>query len=202
MPPWKSETGYGEFVGQQPLTGTEIDLIQSWVDQGRLEGDARDLPPAPRWTDAWQLGKPDLVVTLARPYTLPAGGTDVFRNFVIPVPVSGTRFVRAVEFRPGNPRVVHHANILIDPTPTSRQLDEQDPEPGYQGLVALSAAYPDGHFLAWTPGALEPGSDVVVETHIQASGSPETLQPSIGFYFGNTPPVRTPYMLRLSRQSI
>jgi tetratricopeptide (TPR) repeat protein len=214
MPPWKAEPGYGEFVGQHPLTSTEIDLIQSWVDQGRLEGDPRDLPPAPQWTDTWQLGKPDLVVTLARPYTLPAGGTDVFRNFVIPVPVSVTRFVRAVEFRPGNPRVVHHANILIDPTPTSRQLDEQDPEPGYQGLVPLSAAYPDGHFLAWTPGQvapllpgalawrLDPGTDLVVETHMQPSGRPETVQPSIGFYFGSDPPVRTPYMLRLSRQSI
>src|ERR1700694_3340813 len=94
MPPWKAEPGYGEFVGQQPLTNTEIGLIQSWVDQGRLEGDPRDLPPAPQWTDTWRLGKPDLIITLPRPYTLRAGGTDVFRTFVIPVPGSGTRFVR------------------------------------------------------------------------------------------------------------
>jgi tetratricopeptide (TPR) repeat protein len=172
------------------------------------------LLPAPQWSDTWQLGRPDLIVTLPRPYTLRAGGTDVFRTFVIPVPGSGTRFVRGVEFRPGNPKVVHHANILIDPTPTSRQLDEQDPEPGYEGLVPLSAAYPDGHFLAWTPGQvtpllpkglawrLEPGTDLVLETHMQPSGKPELVQPSIGLFFGSDPPERTPYMLRLSRQSI
>jgi tetratricopeptide (TPR) repeat protein len=215
MPPWKAEAGFGgEFVGQHPLTTSEIDLIQAWVDQGSLEGEPRDLPPAPQWSDTWQLGKPDLIVTLPRPYTLRASGTDVFRTFVIPVPVSGTRFVRGVEFRPGNPKVVHHANILIDPTPASRQLDEQDPEPGYEGLVALSAAYPDGHFLAWTPGQvtpllpkglawrLEPGTDLVVETHMQPSGKPELVQPSIGLFFGSDPPERTPYMVRLSRQSI
>src|SRR5712691_974674 len=87
MPPWKAEPGYGEFIGQRSLTGAEIDVIQLWVDQGTLEGNPRDLPPTPRWTDEWQLGKPDLIVTLPRPYTLRAGGTDVFRTFVISVPV-------------------------------------------------------------------------------------------------------------------
>ena len=45
MPPWKAEPGYGgDFVGQHPLTGDEIDLIQRWVEQGAVEGDRRDLP--------------------------------------------------------------------------------------------------------------------------------------------------------------
>ena len=130
----------------------------------------------------WQLGKPDLVVTLPQPYTLPAEGTDVFRIFVLPIPVETARFVRGLEFRPGNPKVVHHANIRIDTTPASRRLDEADPGPGYDGLIARSATYPDGHFLGWTPGQvapllpndlawrLEPNTDLVVELHMQPSG--------------------------------
>ena len=111
----------GPFVGQHPLTDAEIALIRAWVDEGAVEGDPRAVSAARRnWTEGWQLGKPDLVVTLPPPYTLPPEGTDAFRIFVLPIPVDGVRFVRGIEFRPGNPQVVHHANIRIDTTPTSR----------------------------------------------------------------------------------
>jgi tetratricopeptide (TPR) repeat protein len=215
MPPWKAEAGYGaEFVGQHPLTAGEIGVIQRWVDEGALEGDPGDLPSPPRWVEGWQLGQPDLIVTPSDAYTLPASGTDVFRIFVIPLPIDAPRYVRGVEFRPGNPRVVHHANMRIDRTPTSRLLDENDPAPGYEGLMARTAQYPDGHFLGWTPGQvapllprnlawrLDPGTDLVVQLHMQPSGKPELVQPTIGLFFGGEPPVRSPAMLRLGSQGI
>ena len=151
---------------------------------------------------------------LEKPYTLPPEGTDVFRIFTIPIPTDRVRFVRGLEFRPGNPNVVHHANIRVDPTPASRRLDDADPGPGYDGVIARSADYPDGHFLGWTPGQvapllpkelswrLEKNTDLVAELHMQPSGRPETVSPSVGLYFGDVPPTRTPAMLRLGRQNI
>jgi tetratricopeptide (TPR) repeat protein len=214
MPPWRAESEYGGFIGQHPLTDAEIDVIQQWFAQGATEGDPHDLPPAPKLTEGWQLGKPDLIVRLPEPYALRADGTDVFRIFVIPLPVDTVRYVTGLEFHPGNDRVVHHANIRTDRTPTSRHLDEDDPAPGYDGLIARTAMYPDGHFLGWTPGQvapllpkglawrLDPGTDLVVEIHMQPSGKPEDVQPSIGLFFGSDPPERTPIMLRLGRQGI
>ncbi|MBI3402489.1 MAG: tetratricopeptide repeat protein [Acidobacteria bacterium] len=214
MPPWKSEPGYGEFIGHQPLSDAEIGVMQQWVADGAPEGDPRDLPPPPQWTEGWQLGKPDLVVTLPQPYVLRADGTDISRVFVLPVPVRTMRYVKGLEFRPGNPKVVHHANIRIDRTPASRELDDQDPAPGYDGLLSHSAVYPDGHFLGWTPGqvapllpkglawSISPGTDLVVEVHMKPTGRAEVVEPSIGLYFGDDPPERTPAMLRLGRQSI
>ena len=214
MPPWKSEPGYGEFIGHRHLSDAEIGVIQQWLADGAPEGDRRDLPAAPQWTDGWQLGTPDLIVTLPRPYVLQPDGSDVSRVFVLPLPVGSMRYVRGLEFRPGNQRVVHHANIRIDRTPASRQLDDQDPAPGYDGVLSHSAVYPDGHFLGWTPGQvapllpkglawrLAPGSDLVVEVHMKPSGKTERVEPSIGLYFGDDPPERTPAMLRLGRQSI
>lgn len=233
MPPWKVDPADGPFVGQKPLTAREIDLIQRWVSSGGSRhpsasavekpaaGTARPLPSrddrerasTPR-APAWQLGRPDLVVTLPEAYTLQADGTDVFRIFVLPLPVDGERYVRGLEFLPGNPKVVHHANIRIDRTRASRALDDADPATGYSGLIARSAEYPDGHFLGWTPGQvapllppdmswrLQPPSDLVVEVHMQPSGRPEAVRPSIGLYFGDRPPTRTPVMLRLGRQDI
>ena len=214
MPPWKADPSDGPFVGQHPLSEGEIQLLRDWADAGAPEGDPHDAPRPRRWAEGWQLGTPDLVITLPRPYTLPPDGTDLFRIFTIPIPTDRVRFVRGLEFRPGNPKVVHHANIRVDPTPASRRLDEADPAPGYDGVIARSAGYPDGHFLGWTPGQvapllppdlswrLEPHTDLVAELHMQPSGKPEAVAPSVGFYFSDTPPTRTPAMLRLGRQSI
>src|SRR5438067_2764421 len=214
MPPWKSEPGYGDFIGHRPLTDGEIRVLQRWLEDGAAEGDPADLPTPPQWTDGWQLGIPDLVVALTQPYMLAAEGTDVSRVFVLPIPIERMRYVRGVEFRPGNAKVVHHANLRIDRTPASRVLDEQDPAPGYDGLLSHSAVYPDGHFLGWTPGQvapllpkglvwrLAPGTDLVLEVHMKPSGKAEVVEPSIGLYFSSDPPERTPAMLRLGRQSI
>ena len=214
MPPWKADPDNGPFVGQHPLTETEIATIQQWIDQGAVEGDA-PAPPSPRqWTEGWQLGAPDMVVSLPQPFTLQAEGTDVFRIFVVPLPVDRLRFVRGLEFRPGNPKVVHHANIRIDRSGASRALDDADPAIGYTGLIPRAAQYPDDHFLGWTPGQVAPllppefawrldrGTDLVLEVHMQPNGKTELVQPSIGLYFGARAPTRTPAMLRLGRQSL
>ena len=214
MPPWKADPVPGGFAGQPRLTQEEIDLIQRWVEEGAIEGNPRDTPEQPRIAEGWQLGQPDQVVSLAEAYELPAAGIDVFRIFVMPVPVDRPRYVRGLEFRPGNPKVVHHANVRIDRTPQSRRFDEADRAPGYDGLIARSAGYPDGHFLGWTPGQVAPllpkglawrldrGADLVVEIHMQPSGKAETVLPSIGLFFSDEPPERTPTMIRLGRQSI
>lgn len=213
MPPAKAEPGSGDFIGQARLRSEEIALIQAWVRGGAVEGAAADLPRAPVLNAGWQLGVPDLVVPMPE-YSLPASGVDVFRIFVVPIPTSALRFVRGFEFRPGSASVIHHANIRVDRTPSSRRLDAEDPTPGYEGLLSHSATYPDGHFLAWTPGQaapllpkglawrLEPNTDLVVELHLQPTGKAEVIQPTIGFYFGTDPPVRTPAMIRLGRQDI
>lgn len=213
MPPWKVEPGVSHFVGQDPLTDAQIALIDRWVANGTPLG-AGPAPPAPVMTDGWLLGKPDLIVKPSRPFTLQAQPTDAFRIFAIRLPVSKRTYVRGIEFHPGNATVVHHANIRIDRTAATRQLDDADPLPGYDGLMPRSAEYPDGHFLGWTPGqvaplvspdlswALEPGSDLVVQLHLQPSGAVEQVLPEIGLYFSDRPPSRTPTILRLGSQAI
>jgi Flp pilus assembly protein TadD len=212
MPPWKPEPEAARLLGERRLTDDQMHTLDQWVRDGTPEGAASDLPAPPQWNGAWQLGPPDLIVDLPE-YVLPPGGADVFRNFVVRVPGAAARYVRGLEFRPGN-RAVHHANIRIDPTPASRQLDDADPAPGYEGPILKSADYPDGHFLGWTPGQITPlapaglawqidaGSDLVVQLHLQPTGKAERIQPSIAFYVTADAPVRVPTMVRLGRQNL
>ena len=215
MPPWMPDAGYGEFAEERRLTADELETIQDWVKQGAREGNPADLPPAPNFTKGWQLGEPDLVLTMPAAFNLKADGKDVYRNFVIPIPLKDAQFVRAYEFRP-NSRVVHHAFMFIDGTPTSRILDEKDPEPGFEGMRSLpeTAQFPEGHVLGWQPGRLprqvpegmswklEPGADLLVQVHLQPSGKPEPIQCSVGLYFTDDAPRRRSFMLDLNSWEI
>ena len=217
MPPWKPEPGKGDFEGERRLTDLELLKIQQWVRSGAIEGDPSDLPPRPAamtTADGWRLGTPDLIAAMPEPYTVKADGGDVFRTFVIPIATDTPRYVRAMEFKAGNARVVHHANFGIDRTRSSRVLDQRDPEPGYTGGMVPDARYPEGHLLGWTPGQaphpvspgtqwrLEPGSDLVLQLHLQPTGKPEALQVSVGLFFTADPPTRTPVGLRLGSETI
>lgn len=215
MPPWLPESDPDEFINQRTLTAEQLGIIEQWVAEGAVEGDPGDLPSLPKWEEGWQLGPPDVIATLPEPYTLPADGFDVYRNFVIPVPFDERAFVRTVEIRPGNPKVIHHAVMMIDRTPSSRELDAQDEEVGFGGgMSAGQARLPDGHFVGWTPGKttppgregmawlLTPGTDIVLQLHMRPTGKPETVQPSIGLYFADKKPALFPYALVLRNKDI
>jgi Flp pilus assembly protein TadD len=212
MPPWKPDPDFRHFEGERRLEPAEVDLIRQWVEADTPEGDPRDLPPMPPFADGWQLGKPDLVIAMPEAYTVPAEGGDLFRNFVLPFPSNERRYVQAIEFRPGNARVVHHARILLDESGELRRRDADDPGPGFDGMEAPGAHFPDGHFLGWAPGKmarreavawpLEMRSDFIVQVHLKPTGRPETLRASIGLYFTNRAPASQPVLLRLGSRTI
>lgn len=211
MPPWKPAPGFGEFRGSRRMTDQEIGIIERWVQDGMPPGS-----PAPTTAAIsdreWERGRPDLVLELPA-YELQPGGRDVFRNFVVTVPDGPTRIISGMQFRPGN-RAVHHANIRIDATAASRRLDAADPTPGYEGIIARSADFPDGQFLGWTPGQVAPvlsdatswrlpgGADLVVQLHLRPTGATERIAPRIGLYFGERAPAQSPTMLRLGKQDL
>jgi tetratricopeptide (TPR) repeat protein len=214
MPPWKPEPGHGRFQGERRMADADIAAFERWAAHGMLRGDPADVPPQAAWPDAWQLGTPDVVVQMPDAYVLPAQRRDVFRTFVIPIGLKAPVYVRAVEFLPGNPRAVHHANIKIDRTRLSRRRDDAEPGAGYEGGGSREARFPDGMFLGWTPGQspraspegmswrLEPDSDLVVELHLMPGEEPQPVRVRVGLFLTDERPSRTGYMLRLGRQDI
>ena len=197
MPPWKAESGFGDFLDERRLNDKEIDTIADWAHAGAPEGDPKDLPPTPKFPDGWQLGKPDLVLEAPGSFDIPAGGKDLFRCFVIPIPIDATRTVAAVEFRPGNRKVVHHALFFLDSSGAARRKDEADPGPGYASFGG-PGILPTGSLGGWAPGAmprklpdgmgkiLRKGSDLVLQVHYHPDGKAEADKSSIGLYFTKT----------------
>lgn len=211
MPPWLPEPQKLKFADELRLPDAEINLIRRWVEGGASEGSPADLPPEPKFVEGWRLGEPDLILTASKPLTLPPQGTDTYWNFIFPVPIQETRWVKAIEIRPGDKRYVHHANILVDRSGSSRKR-ESEPGAGFGGMeirIESQVFDPDSHLLFWKPGtvpAVEPegmalrldkGTDLILNTHLQPSGKPEVIQPSIGLYFTPHPATKLPMLLQL-----
>lgn len=198
MPPWKAERGFGSFLNERQLSDADVKTLVDWAEAGAPEGEGKS-PKPPRFTEGWQLGKPDMVLDLPR-YTIPAEGADIYRCFVIPLKFEG-RWVDGIEFRAGNRRIVHHALYFLDPSGKARERDASDPEPGYGDGAGLGFV-PFFSLGGWAPGtmpyrmpkgvakAMPGGVDFVVQMHYHPSGKVETDQSRIGVYFAKRPPKR------------
>lgn len=211
MPPWLPEPQELKFADELRLSDEQIALFRKWVEQGAMEGNPADLAPAPQFVSGWQLGQPDKIIQAEKPYTLPANGFDMYWNFIFRAPVDRTRWLKAIEIRPGDKKVVHHANILVDRDESARR-QEKEPGAGFAGMelkIQSEAFDPDSHFLFWKPGTvprpepdgmslrLDKGNDLVLNIHLQPSGKPEKIQPSLGLYFTDKPATLFPLLLQL-----
>jgi hypothetical protein len=200
MPPWKAEPGVGHFADERRLTEKQIALIKDWAKNGAPEGAAADKPPLPKFPEGWLAGKPDAVLK-TQPFSVTADGNDVFQCFVIPLDFGGDKFVRTVEFHPGNKKIVHHALFFLDTSGQARKLDAATPEPGYPCFGGPRVAI-SGGLGGWAPGAtpeplpagvshpVEKGTDLVMQIHYHPSGKPETDQSAIGLTFTEEVPVK------------
>ncbi len=211
MPPWLPEAGYGDFKEERRLTDSQIHVIQEWVKQGAPAGSPARGAPSPTFASGWQLGQPDLVLRTARPYTVPAEAGETFWNFILPVPITTTRWVKAIEIRPGNPQVFHHANIVLDRSHAARR-HEASPGSGFPGMDIIfeeETFDPDGHFLSWKPGSdpvvepdgmawrADPGMDLILNVHLKPTGKTETVSPVVGLYFTDKPQTRFPMLVQM-----
>lgn len=196
MPPWLPSAP--RFRNERKLTAAEIAILAQWAASGTPQGNLRETPPPPRFTEGWQLGKPDLEAQTAAPFDIPADGPDLYRCFAIPAPAAEDHYVRAIDIQPGNRKVVHHALLFQDITGTARRRDTGHGYPCFGTPGFLPARGLGG----WTPGSLpfqtpadipellNGRADLVLQVHYHPTGKPETDRTRIAIYFSDRKPSR------------
>ena len=118
MPPWgafstdECQPRLG-FKDDLHLTDAELELLARWVDEGMNAGDEADAPPPATFATPG-LAKPDLVLQPKNAFVA-SGGEDQIRCFVLDPGQAIPSFVSGIDFVPGNPEVVHHAILYVDP---------------------------------------------------------------------------------------
>jgi mono/diheme cytochrome c family protein/peroxiredoxin len=199
MPPWKASPHFGlKFRDERTLSEAQIATVVAWAEHEAPEGNPADLPPPVKFRDDWQLGTPDLVVDIGADYAVPASGEDIYRCFVVPTRLEKDRYVSAVEYQPGNRRVVHHILAFVDTSGKARERDQADPGPGYSCFGGPGEPI-HGGLGGWAPGnlprrlddgvgrSLPRQSDIIIQVHYHPQGKPETDRSRIGLYFARKP---------------
>lgn len=194
MPPWHPVPEFGDFRNKRRLSVDQIEILRQWVEDGLPEGDDDDLPDLPEFPSGWRLGRPDLVLRMPEAFELGPDGRDVHQHFVLRTGLNARRMVEAIEFRPGNAAVVHHASFYVDTSGAARRLAAALPDVGY-GSFAGPGFDNSGALRSWLPGMspqklpdgygrlLPANSDIVIEIHYRRTGKPETDRSTLGLHF-------------------
>ena len=128
MPPWHIDrtVGIKEYKDDPSLSDAEISTIVRWVDGGAPAGNLAELPKAPTFPsdDQWSIGTPDLIVS-APAYNVKANMADWFGSFYVDSGLKEDRWIKAIEVKPGDKRVVHHTIVY----------SQQDVEEDLKALV-------------------------------------------------------------------
>ncbi len=206
MPPWKPQPGFGEFRDAFYLTDEQIQLIARWVDEGAPAGDLSKAPKPPKFSKGWYYGEPDLIVEMPQEYELQGVGGDEYRYFVIPVELPENKVIVGIDIQPGNREIVHHANMFVDVSGRARQLDAEDPEPGYSNFGG-TGFIPMMMLGGWVPGmrpirlhdqhavALPRRFDLVMQVHYFNRGKKEKDRTRVGLYLKDRQPDHKPVQL-------
>ncbi len=197
MPPWLPSEP--EFAHARRLTAAQISTLARWAASGAAEGNPAETPAPPVFRDGWQLGKPDLIARMRTAFAVPAEGPDLYQCFPLPSPAGPNRWVRALDIRPGNPKVVHHALLFQDITGTAWKRNNGAGYPCFGTPGFLPARGLGG----WTPGAipfqtpadapelLHGNATLVLQVHYHPIGRAETDLTSVALYFTDQKPRRT-----------
>ena len=196
MPPWGADPAIGKFSNDVSLNQTEIDTIAAWVDAGAPQGNPADLAPAPRFESGWSIGTPDLIFRMQQPITVPADGTVPYTYVTIPTNLKEDIWIRGVELKPTDRRVVHHiiSNVVegngrpADPTPKlTRDPSRKEIGSGLGGLVP-GRLY--GLFEEGVARKIPAGADIVLQMHYTTIGQQVVDQTEIGVVLAKEPPAK------------
>ena len=214
MPPWKPEPGFGPALAHdRSLPAAEVSVLRRWVAAGMPRGDDRDLPPSRAYPEGWALGTPDVVLEMPEGFAVPAHGPDIYRCFVIPTNLPADVQVSAVEYRPGNARVVHHTMAMIEAGREARRKDAAEAGPGYTSysgvgvdIVGDLGGWAAGNEAAHLPDGvgriLPKGADVILQIHYHPSGKAEVDRTRIGLYLSRKPVRQTLQWVGVSSTAI
>jgi peroxiredoxin/mono/diheme cytochrome c family protein len=199
MPPWSANPAHGRFANDNSLKDSEREKVLAWIDGGCSEGDRAELPPPVRWPAEWSIGEPDLVISMAAPFTVPAQGAIEYQYFAVDPGFREDRWVQAAEILPGNKAVVHHCNVFLQPPGIGDPALLPD-SVGSNESYCFTMMAPGTQPMVLPPGMakrIPAGWRVVFVIHYTAIGSVQKDQTRLGLKFAEARQVRQEVATRL-----
>jgi len=219
MSPWQPDPMHGRFTSELGLAPGEMRTLLHWIERGAPRGEGEDVlarvaQPLPEWP----LGPPDLVIELPE-QKIPATGRFPYRKPEVQLDLETDRWVRAVDLRPSNPEVLHHAFFFIRVKEETEELEERlEKLPPERRAKVLAWLEKKGNSLNAPPEAMKvfdsrafawygPGQGIdefpagtgklmpahatlAFQLHYVPNGVATTDRPRVGLYFHESKPAR------------
>lgn len=186
MPPWHADARFGKFANDRSLSKEDKDKLLAWIDQGCPKGDDKDLPAPKQFsTESWRIGKPDLILSMAEEFDVPAetpkGGVP-YKYFTVETNFKEDMWVSRAEARGGAAAVVHHIIVFIQPPDGQFQPDRAGrvlcgTAPGDMPMIC-----PDG-----MAKKVPKGSKLIFQMHYTPNGIAQKDRSSVGLVFSKPP---------------
>jgi hypothetical protein len=199
MPPWHATQSHGTFQNDRRLSDQEKASIIQWVDGSAPQGNPQDLPPQPKFSDGWEIGKPDAIISMPKEFVIPESGEVAYQYFQVPTNFTEDKWVQAIEVRPGTRSVVHHVLVFsresgakASPMPFSQvvpNIGSHRGEAGPGSLVATTA--PGTNAMILPPGKallIRAGAVLLFQVHYTTNGTAAKDKSSVGIIFAKQPP--------------
>jgi hypothetical protein len=220
MPPWFADPRYGRFSNDPSLTSEQIATLTAWTTAGDPAGNVADAPPPRQWTDGWNILQPDVVVQMAKPVAIPAGGDVEYTYEIVPTHFTEDKWVQMAEVHPSSPAHVHHAVVYIRPPDSTWLRHAPVGVPFTASMLRNTEERRQAHettsdlLLVYAPGStaerfpdgmakfIPAGSDLVFQMHYTTDGKAAVDQTSAGLVFAKTVPKKRVITLQLNDHAI
>jgi len=185
MPPWHADATQTHFSNNRRLSDAQVQTIAQWVDAGSPEGNPKDLPALPKFTDGWVIGKPDFTIDMGAEYKIPAEGVIRYQYYTVDPGFKEDKWVQSVEVRPGQRSQVHHILVFV------RENGQRVTRGGEQFsdmLIGYAPGVPSITFDPDTAFLVKAGSKLVFQVHYTSNGKEAVDRSVLGLKFRDTAP--------------
>jgi hypothetical protein len=202
MPPWHATQARGVFSNDRRLSDQDKETLIRWADSGAPKGDPKDMPPAPRFAEGWEIGNPDVIISMPREFEVKESGTIAYQFFEAPTDFTEDKWIQAIEVRPGARSVVHHVLVFCrEPgprrppvfnmvVPNLGAFGHGRGEEGLPGALIATTA-PGTNAMTFKPGTamrIKAGAVLAFQVHYTANGTATKDRTSVGMVFAKQPP--------------
>ncbi len=186
MPPWFANPNHGNFKNNARLSAAEKATLLGWIERGCPPGsldvvaDIQIEQNKPAKSN-WEISEPDAVFFISNhPHTIPAQGQVDYEYFLVDPEFQEDKFLQAVQVKPGNYSVVHHALVsLVMPGNTS-------PGVGNCGVLINYAPGMQSTKLPAGMGIHVPaGAKFLFQMHYTPNGTQQRDRTSLGIVFAD-----------------
>ena len=200
MPPWHATQERGVFSNDRRLSEKDRATLLAWADAGAPQGNPKDLPALPKFSEGWEIGTPDVVLPMAKAFTVKPEGTIQYQYFEIPTNFTEDKWIQSIEVRPGVRSVVHHVLVFCR-EPGDKPLAPAAfklvvPKMPFSGIggkagALIATTAPGTNAMTFPMGSavkIKAGSILTLQVHYTANGKDAVDTTSVGLIFAKEPP--------------